>query len=54
MPALLKQFEYGNPMQVPRLDKIVVNIGLGEALQNAKAIDAASATSRPSPARSRS
>jgi large subunit ribosomal protein L5 len=40
-PALQKQFEYRNPMQVPRLSKIVVNIGLGEALQNAKAIDAA-------------
>jgi large subunit ribosomal protein L5 len=40
-PALVKQFEYGNPMQVPRLSKIVVNIGLGEALTNAKAIDAA-------------
>ena len=41
MPALRKQFDYTNPNQVPRLDKIVVNIGLGEALQNAKAIDAA-------------
>ncbi len=39
--ALTKQFEYTNPMQVPRLDKIVVNIGLGEALTNAKAVDAA-------------
>ncbi len=42
-PALTRQFSYTNPMQVPRLQKIVVNIGLGEALQNAKAIDAASA-----------
>jgi len=41
VPALQKQFEYDNPMQVPRLAKIVVNIGLGEALQNAKAVDAA-------------
>ena len=41
VPALTKQFEYANPMQVPRLTKIVVNIGLGEALTNAKAIDAA-------------
>jgi large subunit ribosomal protein L5 len=41
VPALTKQFEYTNPMQVPRLEKIVVNIGLGEALQNAKAVDAA-------------
>jgi len=41
IPALQKQFGYGNPMQVPRLTKIVVNVGLGEALQNAKAMDAA-------------
>jgi large subunit ribosomal protein L5 len=41
VPALEKQFGYENPMQVPRLDKIVVNIGLGEALSNAKAVDAA-------------
>ena len=39
--ALQKQFGYTNPMQVPRLDKIVINIGLGEALTNAKAVDAA-------------
>ena len=42
VPALTKQFEYANPNQVPRVSKIVVNIGLGEALTNAKAIDAAS------------
>ena len=41
IPALQKQFGYPNVMQVPRLEKIVVNIGLGEALQNAKAVDAA-------------
>jgi large subunit ribosomal protein L5 len=41
IPAMQKQFEYGNPNQVPRLSKIVINIGLGEALSNAKAIDAA-------------
>jgi large subunit ribosomal protein L5 len=41
VPALTKEFGYTNPMEVPRLSKIVVNIGLGEALQNAKAIDAA-------------
>ena len=40
-PALTKQFEYRNPMQVPRVSKVIVNIGLGEALTNAKAIDAA-------------
>ena len=42
IPALVKQFEYANPNQVPRVQKIVVNVGLGEALTNAKAIDAAS------------
>ena len=41
VPALQKQFGYGNPNQVPRVDKIVINIGLGEALTNAKAVDAA-------------
>jgi len=41
VPALMREFRYANPMQVPRLDKVVVNIGLGEAIQNAKAIDAA-------------
>jgi len=41
VPALRKEFGYVNPMQVPRLSKIVVNIGLGEALTNAKALDAA-------------
>lgn len=41
VPALMKDFEYDNVMQVPKLEKIVVNIGLGEAIQNAKAIDAA-------------
>jgi large subunit ribosomal protein L5 len=42
IPALIKQFEYANPNMVPRVDKIVVNIGIGEALTNAKAVDAAS------------
>ena len=37
--ALRKEFEYDNVMQVPRLTKIVVNIGMGEALRDAKAID---------------
>ena len=41
VPALRKQFGYGNPMEVPKLTKIVVNIGLGEALQNPKAVEAA-------------
>ncbi len=41
IPALKSEFGYTNAMQVPRLQKIVVNIGLGEALTNAKVIDAA-------------
>ena len=39
--ALVKEFDYQNPMQVPRLTKITVNIGLGEALTNNKAVEAA-------------
>jgi large subunit ribosomal protein L5 len=42
-PALMKEFGYENVMQVPRLVKVSVNIGLGEAVQNAKALDAATA-----------
>ncbi|HLY92863.1 MAG TPA: 50S ribosomal protein L5 [Candidatus Angelobacter sp.] len=38
-PALMKEFELKNPMAVPRLHKIVVNMGLGEATQNAKVLD---------------
>lgn len=41
--ALMKKFEYKSTMQIPKLDKVVVNIGLGEAKDNAKVIDAASA-----------
>jgi large subunit ribosomal protein L5 len=41
VPALQKEFNYKNPMQVPALHKVVVNIGMGEAIQNAKAMDAA-------------
>lgn len=41
VPAMLKEFSYGNIMQVPRLQKVSLNIGLGEALQNSKAIEAA-------------
>jgi large subunit ribosomal protein L5 len=39
--ALRSDFDYANPMQIPRIEKVVVNIGLGEAIQNAKAVDAA-------------
>ena len=40
-PALMKEFGYQNPMQVPRLDKVVINMGVGEAVQDGKKIDAA-------------
>ena len=39
VPALMKDFNYSSVMQVPRLEKIVLNVGLGEALDNAKAIE---------------
>ena len=42
VPALIEEFGYENLMQVPRLEKVVVNVGAGEALQNAKALDAIS------------
>jgi large subunit ribosomal protein L5 len=42
-PALFKSFSLKNVMQVPRIEKIVVNIGLGEAMDNPKALDAATA-----------
>jgi large subunit ribosomal protein L5 len=41
LPALMKEMGYTNRWQTPRLDKIVINIGLGEAIQNAKALDVA-------------
>ena len=40
-PALMQEFGYANPLQAPRLEKIVVNMGVGEAVQDAKKIDAA-------------
>lgn len=41
MPKLKEQFGYKNVMQIPKIEKIIVNIGVGEAVQNAKAIDGA-------------
>lgn len=41
-PALVRRFQYDNVMEVPKIMKITLNIGLGEALQNIKALDAAS------------
>src|SRR5688572_14448274 len=39
VPAMIKEFAYKNPMQVPKINKITINVGLGEATQNAKAVD---------------
>jgi large subunit ribosomal protein L5 len=39
VPAMMKEFGYKNAMQVPRLEKVTLNVGVGEATQNAKAID---------------
>jgi large subunit ribosomal protein L5 len=41
VPALTKEFNYRNPMEVPKVEKVVINIGMGEALQNAKSMEAA-------------
>ncbi len=41
VPAMMKEFGYQNPFQVPRLEKVTLNVGLGEAIQNIKALDAA-------------
>jgi len=41
VPALTERFKYKNPMQVPTLSKIIVNMGLGEAIQNPKVLEAA-------------
>ena len=43
IPAMMKEFGYDNINRVPRIEKIVLNIGMGEALQNAKSLDAAAA-----------
>ncbi len=40
-PALMQEFGYQNPMQVPKLDKIVINMGVGEGTQDGKKVDAA-------------
>ncbi|MCS6298109.1 MAG: 50S ribosomal protein L5 [Nitrospira sp.] len=41
VPALMKEFGYGNLMQVPRLERIVLNVGMGEAIQNVKLLESA-------------
>jgi large subunit ribosomal protein L5 len=40
-PLLTKEFSYKNPMQIPKLEKIVLNVGMGEAISNVKLLDAA-------------
>lgn len=40
MPTMMKEFSYGNVMQVPKVQKVVLNVGLGEAIQNIKLLDA--------------
>lgn len=39
VPELIRRFGYSNPMQVPKVDKIVINVGVGEAIQNVKLLD---------------
>src|SRR3954468_14846117 len=41
IPALIKQFSYKNPNQVPRIQKVVINMGLGAAVTNPKIVDSA-------------
>ncbi|HUJ75134.1 MAG TPA: 50S ribosomal protein L5, partial [bacterium] len=41
VPALMSEFKYSSPMQVPTLSKITVNMGVGEAIANAKALESA-------------
>ena len=41
VPAMQKKFEYKNIMQVPKLDKVVINMGVGEAKENSKVLDTA-------------
>ncbi len=43
VPRMMQEFRYKSPMQVPRLEKIVINLGLGEAIQNIKLLESASA-----------
>ena len=43
VPRMMQEFRYQSPMQVPRLEKVVINLGLGEAIQNIKLLDSAQA-----------
>lgn len=41
VPRMMKEFSYANPMQVPRVERVVLNVGMGEAIQNVKLLDSA-------------
>ncbi|MCZ6802041.1 MAG: 50S ribosomal protein L5 [Nitrospirae bacterium] len=41
LPSMMKEFSYSNPMQVPKIERIVLNVGMGEAIQNVKLLDSA-------------
>ena len=41
VPAMIEKFNYRNPMEVPKIEKIVINMGVGDAIQNSKALDSA-------------
>jgi large subunit ribosomal protein L5 len=51
MGRMMKEFKYKNVMQVPKVTKVVLNIGMGEATQNVKVLDSARKNSRRSPVR---
>lgn len=40
-PALMQRFQYANPMQIPQIEKVVINMGVGDAVADSKALDAA-------------
>ena len=41
IPAMMKEFSYKNKMQVPKVEKVIINVGMGEAISNVKLLDAA-------------
>ena len=47
-PALMKKFNYKSVMQIPKLDKVIINIGCGEARDNSKVIDETTLNQKPS------
>ena len=53
VPKLMEKFAYRNAMQVPKIEKVVLNMGVGEAIQNPKSLDGAVADPQPSPGKNR-